>query len=203
MKFNSIEKYNIKKLFEIDRDEDYSILLAEEVYNFLKAKDNLKTIKDQIIFSANNKYRLYDSYRLTKFLKPDFEITTFFDSLLSELTPPYLIFVDFHFLLEVSSKIALKNSETVKHTPFDEINEDLPRQFKFQNGTKTSSMNSVIKIFNTTDYEKFFNEFKNLSSNDLLNKAFIHHSELYEYASSRLKPYQLLSLVIHLQKWPK
>ena len=184
MKFTSLEKFNIAKVIEIDREEDYSNLLPEEVYNFLKKKNNLRTIKDQLIYSKANMYRLYESYRLTKFLRSDFEIIKFLDSLLSEITPPYLVFIDFHFLIEISTV----NTETEQKNNFDDTLGNIPKQLKFQNATKASSVNNVIKIFNSTDYESLNNEFKNFSSNDLLNKAFIQHSELFDYHSSGMKP---------------
>jgi hypothetical protein len=170
MKFNAVDKSIINNVLEIREIEDYAELLVEEVFNFLKSKNNLKTIVDQVIFSPMTIYRSYDSYRLTKFLLPDFNITTFLESLLSEMTPPYLVFVDFHFLIEIPPK-NIENEESI-NTSYDVKN--FPDQLKFQNGTKASSLNSNIKIFNSSDYENLISEFKNfLQMNFLIKHLYI------------------------------
>ena len=166
--------------------EHFREYLDEEIYDLLKNRQNLKTIRDRVLFVNKNKYRPYDSVNITKFLRPGFDCTKTFEELFANLTPPYLTFIDFHFLFECSP----------------EKNENRSR-LKFQVASKASAINSTIKISSEKDYDSLIGEFKNQTHADLLDSVFRHHVDLYEFGDSGFKPYQLLSLVVHIQKFPQ
>ena len=168
--------------------ENVSQFLEEDVYLLLKRKNNLNTIRDRVIFFNANKFRPYDSVLITKFLQPDYNCLELFDELFGCLTPPFITFIDFHFLFECKSV---------------EENPGLGDVLKFQTASKASAINDTIKIVTKKDYNDLLEEFKNKTHADLLNDVYRHHVDLYEYQNSGLRPYQLLSLVVHISKFPK
>jgi hypothetical protein len=182
---NVIEKYVSENETTLEKLSDY---LDEDAYNFLKAENNLRTIHDDLLFIKTNLYRPYDILRVTKFLTPEFKIKLFFEDIIGQLTPPYFCFIDFHFLALCKSR----EPEKQKSNQMD---------FKLQKASKASAINLAIKIFSSSIYNDLTKEFENKDTNDLLNDAFLHHSELYEFEGSGLIPYQLLSMVVHIQKF--
>ncbi len=187
MKFNIEEIDTMKELFQIGDTsaENISNLLHEDVYNFLKDEKRINTIVDRLIYRQANNAKPFDVIILTKFLKKDFNIIQALQKLLENLTGRYCIYIDFHFLFLTTPK-----------------DDDEAETFKFQGGSKASAMNATIKITDEEDIKDLMSEFKNQEDVDLLNSAFEHHSEMFEYQNSGLHPYQLLSLLIHIQKMP-
>ena len=192
MKFTVNEKLSIDQAVKIEKEKEIKNIVPSEVYEYLKKSDNIKTVTDSIHFYPTNFFRPYDSYRITHLLEPDFDAATFLKNLLIELSPGYLVFIDFHFIIE-------KAPESISNSQIDTIDKPI---FKFQNGTKASALNKTIKIFTENDFDSLLEQFKGKTHADLLNDAFINHSELFEYENSGLRPYILLSTVIHLQRWP-
>ena len=184
MKFTIIEREHIKEIISL-KGENISKCLPDNVYDFLKKENKLQTIKDDVFFSLNSKFRPYDYCRLTKFIGPDFSAKVFLENLLAELSPPYLVFIDFHFLIE-----------------FNPDEDTITMPLKFQNGTKASAINDNIKMFTEKNFDALMSEFSNKTNADVLNDAFCHHADLFEYQDSGLRPYMLLSMVVHIQKWP-
>ena len=183
MSFTPAERQHIREVMgnEIRADElrDY---LPEHVYNFLVSKNNLRTIQDRIIIVNKNKFRPFDSVTITKFLNNDTNPAKLIENLLSKISPSFLVFIDFHFLY-----IAKKQT--------DEPN------LKFQGASKTSAFNSNVKITDTKHFYSLLGEFKNKTFADMLSLVSSHHTEMYEYQDSGLRPYCLLSLVVHIQKF--
>ena len=183
--FDEEERDAIKKVFnktvKIENIEDY---LPKDIHEFLKKKEKLKTITDQLIIRAKNKYRPYDCLQMTKFLTKDFDFYTFFEELLN-LSGTLIIFVDAHFMIQCPSE------ENV-----DEI------ILKFQRGSKASSFNEVFKISSEENVTEFLNQFKDLQPYDILNMCFENHVDFFQYQGSGLRPYALLGLLIHIQKLP-
>lgn len=190
MSITSDERDFILKMFKPNEvtKENVGRYLDEDVYNLLKNRDNLSTVCDRIVFVNKNKYRPYDSVTITKYLEPDFNCAKKIEDLFGYLTPPYLAFIDFHFLFECKS---------------DESDEKTLPSLKFQTASKASAINTNVKITNNVDYQALISEFENQTHADLLTSVFRHHVDLYEYQNSGLKPYQLLSLVVHIQKFPQ
>ena len=185
--FNAEEKNFINSLFEIKIDEEkLQTLLPEEIFDFLKKNAYLKTIKDRVIFRDSNQYRPFSTCTLTKFILPETNVVNFLTDLVESLTPDFLIFIDFHFLIQLPSS--------------DEENPSDDLLLKFQRGSKSSSINEILKVSNSKDLEALLDPIKNFSNSDFLNKVFITHSELFDYRGSGLRPYLLLSLLVHIQK---
>jgi hypothetical protein len=171
--------------------EDLPKFLDDSAFDFLKSENNLKTVHDNLFFLSSNQFRPYEVVRLTKFLTPEFNMTKFFEETLGQVTPPFFTFIDFHFL--ALGKSGESNDVT------NDKNEI--QSFKLQKASKASAVNTHIKIFSSFDFDQLCDEFKNKDISDLLNDTFIHHCELFEFQDSGLVPYQLLSLVVHIQKF--
>ena len=185
--FNAEEKSFISSLFETKIDEEkIQTTLPEDVFNFLKKNSHLKTIKDRVIYRDPNLYRPYATCTITKFILPEMNIQQILSDLAESLTPDFLIFLDFHFLIMCQA--------SSEEEPSDEL------CLKFQRGSKSSSVNEILKISNSKDLDLLLESFKNFENSDFLNKAFISHSELYDYRGSGLRPYSLLSILVHVQK---
>ena len=185
--FNAEEKDLINSFFETKIDEEkIQTVLPEDIFNFLKQNAHLKTIRDRVIFRDSNQYRTFSTCTLTKFILPETNVVHLLTELVESLTPDFLIFIDFHFLIQVPSS--------------DEENPSDDLTLKFQRGSKTSSINEILKISNSKDLEGLLEPFKNFSNADFLNTVFISHSELFDYRGSGLRPYFLLSLLVHIQK---
>ena len=187
MTFNAEEKDFLNNFFEEKTDrEKIKDYVSEHIYDFLKQNNHLKTIEDRIFFKGANRYRPYSSCTLTKFILPNFNIYSFLCELGEILSPDYLLFLDFHFLIEIPN--------SAEEDPSEEL------CLKFQRGTKISCINEIIKISSSDDLDLFLDALKNFSNADFLNQAFISHSELFEYRGSGLRPYSLLSILVHIQK---
>jgi hypothetical protein len=183
--FDVEEREAIKNVFNktvtMKNIADY---LPENVHEFLKKKEKLKTISDQLVIRQKNKYRPYDSLQMTKFLTPDFNFYSFFEELLN-LSGTLIIFVDAHFLIQCPSE---ENSDEIV--------------LKFQRGSKASSFNEVFKISTDDNVMEFLDQFKDLQPYDILNMCFENHVDFFQYQGSGLRPYALLGLLIHVQKLP-
>ena len=162
--------------------------LPSEIFDLLKTRDNLKTVRDKVLFFNQNKYRPYDSCHITKLLTTDFNCSKAILELVESLTPPFLIFLDMHFTFEIPKKDSDLSGKV---------------ELKFQRASKASSFNSTFKISTLKDLENFTEEIQDKSYSDFLNCVFAHHLDLYEYGSSGFRPYQLISLSAIIQKFPK
>jgi hypothetical protein len=183
--FNEEEKENIKEVFkQTVTYENIGDYLPNEIYDFLKKKDKLRTIIDHLVIRPKNKFRPYDSLQMTKFLTPEFNFYKFFDELL-DMTGHLIVFVDAHFMIQCPSE--------------DDSNEIV---LKFQRGSKASSFNEVIKISDDKDHDLFLEQFKDLQPADILNLCFQNHVDFFQYEGSGLRPYALLGLLVHIQKLP-
>ena len=185
--FNAEEKEFITSIFdEKITEEKLENFLPEEAFNFLKKNSHLKTISDRLIFRDSNQYRPFSTCTITKFILPETNVVNFLTDLVEILTPDFLIFIDFHFLIQCPS------------SGDEDSSEDLI--LKFQRGSKSSSINEILKISNSKDIDLLLEALKNNTNSDFLNQVFISHSELFEYRGSGLRPYLLLSLLVHIQK---
>ena len=188
MAFNAEEKDFLNSIFEKKIDEEkIQKYVSESVFHFLKTKQHLQTIKDRIIFREENEYRPFSSCVFTKFISAELDLKELLTDLCEIMTPDYLIFLDFHFLITC-------------HGSKEEEEDTEELVFKFQRGSKASCINETIKISNATDLDLLLGSFKNFSNADFLNQAFVSHSELFDYRGSGLRPYSLLSLLVHIQK---
>ena len=158
--------------------------LPEDVYTFLKNNNNLRTIQDRIVVINKNKFRPFESATFTKFLTNDSNPAKLIEHLLSQISPAFFVFIDYHFLY-----LATPQSE----------NES---KFKFQGASKASAFNSNIKITKPKYFYSLLDEFKNKTYADMLSTVSTHHTEMYDYQESGLRPFALLSLVVHIQKFP-
>ena len=183
MKFSAQEELYIKKILDLTVTlENVEEFLPDNVYEFLKNNNNLNTIVDKLIISKSNFYRPYESFQVTKFILPDFEIDKFLENLL-DLEGDLIVFIDCHFMIVCPSP--------------EDVTEPI---FKFERGSKSSSFNQIVKIRGEKDFESFVNEFKNCGKEDVMNKAFQTHVDFFKYHSSGLRPYSLLSLLIHVKR---
>ncbi len=186
--FTVYERLLFDEMFNIGETsmDNIKSLLHPDVYDFLHDKGNLNTIIDRKILREKNKDKPYDALILTKFLNSTFDAGKAIVELVNEITGRFLIYIDFHFLYLAPPKDS------------DKEDEDLV----FQSASKASSCNATIKITDKQDIEDFSSEFESQTQTDILNTVFQHHVDLFNYENSGLRPYQLLSLVIHLQKFP-
>ena len=167
--------------------DDLPNLLHADIYKTLRRNNNLNTIIDRKIFRESTKAKPYDAIVLTKFLRPNFDVAKAIKNLVENLNNRFLIFIDFHFMILCPPRESDNDEEEV---------------FKLQTASKASAMNATFKIASTEDCDDLIAEFKNQSDAELLNSVFQHHCDLFDYQSSGLRPYNLLSLVVHLQKYP-
>ena len=190
MSLTSSERELVREIFEpkiISRSQ-LEKNLPDEIFDLLKEKDNLKTVRDKILFFNSTKYRPYDSCHITKILTPKFDCASALTELVENLTTPYLIFLDMHFCFEVTSK---------------EDDAENKICLKFQRASKPSSFNENFKISSVKDIDNLCDEVQGKTHNDLLNLVFRKHTELYEYGSSGFRPYQLVAFSAIIQKFPK
>jgi hypothetical protein len=183
-----IDNFTMKNETKID---DLSQFMDDPAFNFLKSENNLKTIHDSLFFLSANKFRPYEVIRLTKFLTPEFDMNDFLNNIIGQISPPYFTFIDFHFL-------ALGKSNNSGDMTIQTMEK---KSFKLQKASKASAINNNIKIFSSSDFDQLVTEFKDKDTSDLLNDTFVHHCELFEFQDSGLVPYQLLSMVVHIQKF--
>ena len=190
MSLTASERELVREIFDpqITRYHQLEKTLPDEIFELLKSKDNLRTVRDKILFFDSNRYRPYDSCHITKILTPDFDCAVAIIELIENLTPPYLIFLDMHFTFEITQKDESKKNQI---------------SLKFQRASKPSSFNTTFKISSEKDVDSLSSELKNKSYNDLLNLVFVKHTEMYEYGNSGFRPYQLVSLSAIIQKFPK
>ena len=190
MSITPADRESILDLFppEITTREQIEKTLPTEIFVLLKSKDNLRTVSDKVLFFNRNRYRTYDSAHITNILSPNFNCSKAIISLVEELTPPYLIFLDFHFCFEITQKQEDSSNKI---------------ELKFQRASKPSSFNKTFKISTTKDLEDLSSELRSKNEADLLNTVFVTHTELYEYGSSGFRPYQLVALSAIIQKYPK
>ena len=183
--FDIEEREEIEEVFnKTVTIENISEYLPKDIYEFLKKKDKLKTITDQLVIRSKNKHRPYDSLQISKFLTPDFDFYSFFGDLLN-LSGTLIVFVDAHFMIQCPSE---ENSEEIV--------------LKFQRGSKASSFNDVFKISTEANVTEFLDQFKDLQPYDILNMCFQNHVDFFQYHGSGLRPYALLGLLINIQKLP-
>jgi len=187
MSFSIEERNLILDTFNFNEStkENVREKLQPHIFTFLSENGNIGTIVDKCIFRPKNIYRPYESVTLTKFLTDKFDCASAIDELAGNISGNFLIYIDFHFLF-------LCNPEQ----------EQEMEEFKFQFASKASAINDTHKIVTKQDYRELASEFEGKTYSDLLNDVFVHHVELYEFQNSGLRPYQLLSMVIHLQKFP-
>ena len=186
MSLTIFEREEIVEYFKNDQipKEQIQQYLDDDIYSFLKNKKYINTISDKILFSNKSKSRPYEQVTITKFLTPDFNYREAISNVAGAITGSFLFFLDFHFLF------------------WGKPNEGGEEFIKFQTAAKATAMNDTFKITNSTDYDKLVEEFKDKNYSDLLNECAANHISLYEYEESGLRPLQLLSMIIHVQKFP-
>ncbi len=191
MSFSEHEKEFIKLKFDFEDMSDMKTLMDEEIYTFLKQKDRLKTVADNIRHFEATDYRPFSTIQVTKLLtKRTKSVEHLLQSLINFLTPTCHIFVDFHFLCESERKGETENESGQILDPF-----------KLQTASKMSHLNDIIEIESESDKALLLKEFSNRSKSELLRDSFLNHSDLYEFSNSGLRPYALMSLVIHLTRF--
>ena len=186
MKINGVERSEISEIFkiEITTSEDFKRYFDDEVCTILARENKLRAVMDRIVYHDSTKWRPYDSVVISKVIDKKFNICASLLRLIDELTPPYLLFLDFNFVLESQEK-----------------NEKYDSLLKIQLGSKASAINSQIKIVSPDDVNSLKSEINGKSYSNFLNSAFVHHSKLFELSSSGLRPYILLGVLIHVQKF--
>ena len=187
MRLNGIERSEIENIFEVSITEAHQFkeIVNPEIWELMANQSKFRAVLDRISYRESNPYRPYDSAIVNKVITADFKISTAIIELLDNLTTPYLFFVDFCFVLESAEK----------KSQYESV-------YKIQLGSKASSMNRTYKIVTSSDVEKLKKEVSNKSYSDFLSSAFLNHSNLFELASSGLRPFQLLSVLIFIQKFP-
>ena len=194
MTFNAEERIDIEKIFQLEvYDENLDSNLPVDVYKFLKKNNSLRTITDKIIWRKPNYLNPFEGCIITKFLHEKVNILDIFEKLLHSLEFEYLLFCDFHFMVTCPSR------DTDESDFVDEI-DDSTRVFKFQRASKASSFNAEIKFSSKRDTQSFLQSFSNFGPSDFLKTAFNHHSQLFGFHGSDLRPHMLLSLVLHITK---
>lgn len=158
--------------------------IPEYVYEFMKRKGHLRTIQDRIVWGNRTKNVPYDRVEITKFLTPEFDVSAVITEMVGELTAPFLFYLDFHFLF------------------LGKNDDDEDEFFKFQTASKASAMNDTFKITDENDYNELVAELKDKNFSDYLNECAQNHIDLYDYNESGLRPYQLFSMVVYIQKFP-
>ncbi len=188
--FNSEERMLIDEIFNLQETtlETLPNQLHPDIYEHLRRNNNLNTIIDRKIIRDSNPSKPYDSAVLTKFLVPTFNVAKAIRELIENLNGRFLIYIDFHFMMLAPPRDPEK--------PADE------EEFRFQSASKASAMNTTFKIATAEDCDDLVAEFKDQTDAELMNTVFQNHVDLFEYHSSGLRPYNLLSLVIHVQKFP-
>ena len=194
MTFNAEEKFQIEKIFPTEKTVDtIEKHLPKDIFLFLKGQEYLRTISDKIVWRDANRYRPFSSCIITKFLGPNVNILKSLEQLLENIEFEFLLFLDFHFIVTCPSE-DIDSCDLV-----DEI-DDSPRVFKFQRGCKASAFNTTIKFSSISDTKSLLSSLENNGSGDFLKTAFKNHSDLFNFHGSDLRPYMLLSLIVHLQK---
>ena len=186
MKINGVERSEISEIFQIEitTSEDFKRYFEDEVCTILARENKFKAVMDRIVYRDSTKWRPYDSVVISKVITKNFNICECLLRLLDELTPPYLLFYDFNFVLESEDK----------NTKFDS-------SLKIQLGSKASSINNQVKIVSSQDVNLLKSEIAGKTYANFLSSAFLHHSNLFELQSSGLRPYILIGLFIHIQKF--
>ena len=194
MTFNAEEKNEIEKIFQRETYlENLEKSLPSEIFKFLQKRENLRTISDKIIWRDSNAIRPFSSCTVTKFIHENFDISKSLEDLVSVIDFEYLIFADFHFIVHCPAK------DTDEKDLVDEI-DDSNRVFKFQRGSKASAFNTRIKMSSVSDIKSFISSFKDYGPTDFLKIAFQNHCELFQFYGSDIRPYMLLSMIVHIQK---
>ena len=161
----------------------------DDEYEYLKSKYFLRTVKDKLVITKENSRRRYEHATVTKFLTPKIKIYEFLDELTKPITGDYLMYIDFHFLVNCRDVESLISKPT-------ELN------LRLQTGQKYSAINPMKKVCSLTDLNTNLDFFKGLSHHDILSLVMKHHTELYDYTESGLRPHLLLSLVVAINKIP-
>ena len=187
--FTTEERITMKEIFKLGQTtaENLTERLHPDIYNHLRGTNNLNTIIDRIIIRDHNPDKPYDAAVITKFLVPSFDVGKAIQQLVESISNRFLIYIDFHFLMLAPPK---------SKDPEDDD------EFNFQTASKASSVNATNKISSQEDCDDLVSEFKDQSDAELLNTVFQHHVDLFEYHGSGLRPYMLLSTVVHIQKFP-
>lgn len=186
MSISFVDRNYIESVFpmRIIENKQLESNLPTEIYELLKNNRNLSTVKDSIRFFNRTTYRPYDSVLITYFIDGNLKISQIILDLVKNLTPPFLLYCDLHFICQFSDKSEKSESQVLK----------------FQRASKHSAFNETIKIYDIKDYKDLKKEIKHKSNAEILNLAFTRHSDLFEYESSGMIPYTLINLVIHIQK---
>ena len=163
--------------------QDLASHLPKESFEHLKKIGRLSTISDRLIFREKNSYRPWESVMITKLIEPGFSIEKFLSGLLDCVEKPFLLNIDFHFL------ILCPDSENEY------------RNLRFQSGSKASSVNNCVKIMLPEHETVLKKQFQEMSAISLLDDVFIAHSRLFGYIGSGLRPHSLLSVLVHIQKF--
>ena len=194
MTFNAEEKFQIENIFGAENSpKTLESFLPEDIYAFLQKREFLRTISDKIIWRNANRYRPFSSCIITKFLHEKIDIFNLLEKLLINVEFEYLLFLDFHFLVTCPSHDS-EESDLV-----DEI-DDSNRVYKFQRGSKASAFNTNIKFSSQKDTKSLLKSIEGFGPSDFLKTAFKNHTDLFNFHGSDLRPYMLLSIVVHLQK---
>ena len=182
----SEERSVIEELFpvQVTTIDGFRALLNPDIIKMIQASGKFTAICDRHLYHEITRYRLMNTLVLTKALSANFDIANSLLALLDSLTPKCLIFIDFHFVCEQN-----------------EPSEEFSSPFKLQLGSKFSCFNKQVKLVKQSDFEKLRKEIRGKTYHDFLSLAFEHHSKLYEYTASGFRPHQLVSILIHIQKF--
>lgn len=186
MRIHGEERAAIEELFprEITEFSQMKEFFDDELCHVLSKTNKFRSVADRIDYYDANNFRPYDSVKICKIVHPKFKLSETLTAFVDSLTPPFLFFIDFNFCVEAS-----------------ELNPKYDSRLKIQLGSKASSWNQNFKIVSNKDAVLLKNEFINKSYSEFLSLAFLHHSRLFELSSSGLRPYSLISLLLHVQKF--
>ena len=188
MTLNAEEKLLLEELFpkRFTEPDDFRDHLPPEIFDFLSLKGAFRTISDRLIFYEKNQWRSQDSATITFFITKNDNFVEKYTELINGLTGPALLFLDFHYILE-----GIDENENEKYIS----------KYKLQTASKASSVNQFYKLVKEKDFENAIKEFSDFTATEFLNRAFLCHSNLYEFSNSGLRPVSLLCAVLFISKF--
>ena len=100
--FTTPERIALDEIFNFGETtiDNLQSQLHTDIYDFLRKKDNLNTIIDRKIIRDRTKAKPYDSAILTKYITRTFNASKAIEQLVQEISGRFLIYIDFHFLLQ-------------------------------------------------------------------------------------------------------
>ena len=159
-------------------DERQNIFTQEEMA-FLRSKDYLRRARDYAIFPLSfHRTNRTENIVLHKIHLNSFDPYEYFSELLSELTPPFTILVDWSFL----------------------IKKPVSGELRFCFAQRSTSVDIIKVINNDQDIDTFLAFFKNKSDFELLTHVSDNHRRQSAFDESGFNALKLVCCVAFLSK---